>query len=183
MDRSKLIFGAIGAGLIYYIMNNQTTVETAAQGAFSQLQAATVGWKNAGSGPAWVPILNEAEQQYGIPQDVLAATAFMESSFIENVIRGLTPSSDGLSLGILQLQTHFYPDLVGPSVQVPYTDQNVSDQINRAAQVFSTNFQALGSWPATIAAYNQGLHSVQVSGITATNYVGKILGNAPAGNV
>ncbi len=141
-----------------------------------------MGWKNAGSGPTWVPILNDAENQYGLPPDILAATAFQESGFVENVIRGLEPSSDGLSLGMMQLETRYYPSLVGPAVPVPYTDQNVSDQINQAAQVFHDNFAVLQSWPATIAAYNQGLSGVQHNGITSTKYVRNVLGNAPAAN-
>ena len=141
-----------------------------------------MGWKNAVSGPTWVPILNEAEVSYGLPQDILAATAFQECSFIENIIRGLTPSSDGLSLGIMQLQTQYYPSLVGPGVPVPYTDQNVSDQISQAGQVFAQNYAALQDWPATIAAWNQGLTGVQRNGITSVAYVDKILSNAPAAN-
>jgi hypothetical protein len=176
-----LLLGAVGAA-IYYALN-QTDLQTAAQGAVSDLEAATVGWKNAGSGPTWIPILNQAESAYGLPPDLLAATAYQESSFIENVIRGLTPSSDGLSLGIMQLQTRYYPSLVGPSVPVPYTDQNVSDQISQAGQVFADNYAALQSWPATIAAYNQGLSGVQNNGITSTSYVANILSLAPSANV
>jgi Transglycosylase SLT domain len=180
-DKRRQVFWlALGSLGIWYVLNNQTDVETAAQAAQSDLEAAVLGWKNAGSGPTWVPILNQAEEQYGLPQDILAATAYQESSFIENVIRGLKPSSDGLSLGIMQLQTQFFPSLVGPSVPVPYTDQNVSDQINAAAQVFAENFAALGNWEQTIAAYNQGLAGVQRNGITSVSYVQNIVGNAPA---
>jgi Transglycosylase SLT domain len=181
-DGAKLFWiGFLGVGA-WYIYNNQGDVVAAAQSAASDVQAAIMGWKNAGSGPTWVPILNQAEQQYGLPQDILAATAYQECNFVENIIRGLTPSSDGLSLGMMQLQTQYYPDLVGPSVPVPYTDQNVSDQINEAAQVFAANYAALGDWPATIAAYNQGLAGVQRNGITSTAYVANIVANAPAAN-
>lgn len=167
-------------GAAWYLYNNNGDPETAAQNFTSDIQAVTMGWKNAGSGPSWVPILNAAESQYGLPQDMLAAVAYQESGFIENVIRGITPSSDGLSLGIMQLQTQYYPNWVGPGVPIPYTDQNVSDQINEAAQVFASNYSALGAWPATIAAWNQGLTGVERNGITSTRYVANILGNAPA---
>lgn len=177
----RRIFWVLLGGLgIWYVINNQTDVETAAQAAASDLEAATMGWKSAGSGPTWVPILNEAERQYGLAADVLAATAYQESSFIENVIRGLKKSSDGLSLGMMQLQTQFFPSLVGPSIAVPYTDQNVSDQINAAAQVFATNYASLQSWPETIAAYNQGLSGVERNGIISADYVANVLANAPA---
>lgn len=172
-----LIVGGIGLFILY---QNQDQLSAAVDQASSDVQAATMGWKNAGSGPTWVPILNQCEQNYGLPADILAATAYQESSFIEAVIRGTRPSSDGLSLGIMQLQTQYYPALVGPGVPVPYTDQNVSDQINAAGAVFAANYSALGNWEATIAAWNQGLSGVQRNGITSTAYVANIVANAPA---
>jgi Transglycosylase SLT domain len=176
-----ILLGAIGAA-IYYIVNANGDVDTAAQQAGSDMTAAVLGWKQAGSGPTWVPVLNAAEQQYRLPADMLAAIAFQESSFVENIIRGLTPSSDGLSLGIMQLQTQYYPSLVGPGVPVPYQDSDVQNQIAEAAQVCASNYAALGSWPETVAAWNQGLSGVQNNGITSTTYVAKILANAPAAN-
>jgi Transglycosylase SLT domain len=183
MNGKQIVLFGLGAAAIYYIVTNQNDVETAMQAAGSDLTAAIIGWKSAGSGPQWVPVLNQAEVTYGLPPDMLAAVAYQECSFIENVIRGLTPSSDGLSLGIMQLQTQYYPALVGPGVPVPYTDQNVSDQISQAGQVFASNYAALQSWPATIAAWNQGLTGVENNGITSVAYVQKILANAPAANV
>jgi hypothetical protein len=177
---SKLILLGLAGVAAYYYINNNGELDTAAQSATSDIQAVFMGWKNAGSGPQWVPVLNQAESAYGLPADCLAAVAYQECSFIENVIRGLTPSSDGLSLGIMQLQTQYYPSLVGPGVPVPYTDQNVSDQISQAGQVFASNYAVLQDWPATIAAWNQGLSGVQTNGITSTSYVAKILANAPA---
>ena len=179
----KLILLAVLGGIAWYVYENEPQVQTAVQTAGSQVTAAVAGWKNAGSGPAWVPVLNQAEQQYGLPADMLAAIAYQECSFVENIIRGITPSSDGLSLGIMQLQTQYYPSLVGPSVPVPYTDQNVTDQIAEAAQVLASNFQTLGSWEETIASYNQGLSGVQTNGITSTQYVQNVIANAPAAAV
>lgn len=141
--------------------------------------AAVQGWQNVGSGPTWVPYLNQIEQQFGFPQDILAATAFQESSFNEGVIRGTTPSSDGLSLGIMQLRTAYYPSV---NVPVPFQDSDVQQQIQDAATTFQTNYAALGSWPETIAAFNQGLSGVQKNGITSTQYVNNIIANAPSAN-
>jgi Transglycosylase SLT domain len=179
----KLMLLTIGGVAVYYLVQGNGNPSTALQALTSDVTAALTGWKSAGSGPQWVPVLNAAEAQYGLPADILAATAYQESSFIENVIRGLTPSSDGLSLGIMQLQTQYYPSLVGPSVPVPYTDANVGAQIAQAAAVFASNYAALGSWPATIAAWNQGLSGVKANGITSVAYVNNILSNAPAANV
>lgn len=183
MNNRQLLILLLGGTAAYYLYQQNGDPVAAYQNAESDVTAAIAGWKSAGSGPTWVPILNECEQAYGLPQDMLAAVAYQECSFIENVIRGLTPSSDGLSLGIMQLQTRYYPSLVGPSVPVPYTDQNVSDQINEAGQVFASNYAVLGSWEATIAAWNQGLAGVQQNGITSTRYVANIVANAPAAAV
>ena len=171
-----------GGGCCPVVCGNCPPNNSNSPGVFTNVQAAVVGWQNVGSGPTWVPYINSVEQQYGFPQDMLAAVAFQESSFNEGVIRGTTPSSDGLSLGIMQLQTQYYPQLVGPCVPVPYQDSDVQNQINEAASVFQTNYASLGSWPATIAAWNQGLSGVQKNGITSTKYVNNILGNAPAAN-
>jgi soluble lytic murein transglycosylase-like protein len=183
LNTKQILFLGLGGVAIYYLVNNGNNPETAYQSLASDVTAAVAGWQNAGSGPTWMPVLNAAEVQYDLPQNMLAAVAYQESSFIENVIRGITPSGDGLSLGIMQLQTQFYPALVGPGVPVPYQDSDVENQINMAASVFANNFQALGSWPETIAAWNQGLSGVQNNGITSTSYVANILANAPAANV
>lgn len=179
----KIILLAVLGGIAWYVYENEPQVQSAVQTGAAQVTAAVAGWKNAGSGPTWVPVLNQAEQQYGLPTDMLAAIAFVESSFAEANIRGIAPSSDGLSLGIMQLQTQYYPALVGPDVQVPYTDQNVTDQINEAASVLAQNWGTLNSWEGTIASYNQGLTSVQDNGITATAYVQKVIALAPAAAV
>lgn len=179
----KIILLAVLGGIAWYVYENEPQVQSAVQVGTAQVTAAVAGWKNAGSGPTWVPVLNQAEVQYGLPTDMLAAIAFVESSFAEANIRGLAPSSDGLSLGIMQLTIANYPSLVGPNVPVPYTDQNVEDQITEAASVLSANFSVLNSWEATIASYNQGLTGVVNNGITSTAYVQKVIGIAPAAAV
>jgi hypothetical protein len=185
----KIILLGLGAfGAWYYFTqvageDDGSDVSSNSPGLGTTIMAAVQGWKNVNSGPTWVPVLNATEAQYGIPADTLAAVAYQESSFLEGVIRGTTPSSDGLSLGIMQLQTQYYPALVGPDVAVPYQDSDVEAQIDEAGQVFANNYAALGSWPQTIAAWNQGLSGVQQNGITSVAYVNKILANAPAANV
>lgn len=191
MTRTQWLIVGLGTLGIAYLFYNRTqvgqvsdsvgnTIGDAVSNVTDTIKAAVAGWKNVGSGPQWVPVLNQIEAKYNLPPDILAATAYQESGFKEKNIRGLQLSSDGLSLGIMQLQTRYFPDLVGPSVPVPYTDQNVIDQIEKAAQIFESNYNALGNWPATIAAFNQGLTGVQRNGITSTKYVANIVGNAPS---
>lgn len=170
----------LGVGAIAYIVYNQGGVTDDVEQAESDVTAQLYGWKAAGSGPTWVPVINQIESELGLPADILAATAYQESSFKEGVIRGTTPSSDGLSLGIMQLQTRYYPSV---QVATPFTDADIEAQINDAANTFVTNYNALQSWPEAIAAYNQGLSGVQNNGITSTQYVANILANAPAANV
>lgn len=186
-NKKALLFLLFGGAAAYYWYENYGPGSggsgSNSPGIGTQMLAAVAGWQNVGSGPTWVPYINSVEEQYGFPQNILAAVAYQESSFIEAVIRGTQPSSDGLSLGIMQLQTQYYPDLVGPAVAVPYQDSDVQNQINEAASVFQSNYAALNSWPQTIAAWNQGLSGVQNNGITSTSYVNNILANAPAANV
>jgi soluble lytic murein transglycosylase-like protein len=187
-NNGKLFLWGLGAVAVYYLYQNNGDVSTAASNAVSDVQSAVLGWKNAGSGPVWVPILNQAEGTYGLPQDMLAALAYQESSFIENVIRGLHPSTAG-ALGMMQLMPEWYSTLVGPSgAIVPYQDSDVQNQINAAAQTLVANFNATDSWPLAIAAYNAGLSAVQNADGIPNNgqtpaYVAGILANAPAANV
>lgn len=184
MNTKQILLLGLGGAAIYYIVTHQNDVATAAQAAASDVEAYTMGWKNAGSGPQWVPILNQAEISYGLPQDILAATAYQECSFIENVIRGIKSSSAG-ALGILQMEPQFYAEV---RVPVPFTDQDVSAQISRAGQVFASNYAVLGSWPLTIAAWNAGLGEIEkAGGIPPASmdpetgpYVANVLANAPA---
>lgn len=186
--QQKVIFIGLLAGVAYYLYKQQpqsfTDVETAAQGAESDVTAAIAGWKNAGQGPTWVPILNAAESQYGLPQDLLAALAYQESSFIENVIRGIKTSSAG-ALGMMQLMPQYYPSV---NVPKPFQDSDVEAQITDAATTLLTNYASTQSWPLAIAAYNAGLGAVQNAGGIPQNgqtpaYVAGILSNAPAAAV
>lgn len=182
--RLNFLWLALGGVAIYYIYSNQKQVGTALQTIGASVTAAVAGWKNAGSGPTWVPVLNAAEVANSLPTDMLAALAYQESSFIENVIRGLQPSSAG-AMGMMQLMPQYYPDQVGPAVATPYTDDNVNAQINTAAQTLASNYATLGSWELAVAAYNAGVGAVQNAGGIPQNgqtpaYVAGIEANAPA---
>lgn len=181
MNRQTILLLGLGGIVFYYWYTNQTDVETAAQGVESDVQAAISGWKTAGSGPTWVPILNQAEQSYGLPQDMLAAQAYQESSFIENIIRGIKASSAG-AMGILQLMPQYFTSV---NVPVPYTNQDVSNQISEAGQQMTSLYSSTGSWKLALAAYNAGLGNVQkyngIPPFTETqNYVAEVIANAPA---
>lgn len=188
--RDILILVGLGA-LAYYIYENQNTAnsfvcclgfEACLLGA--DVTAAVCGWQNAGDGPTWVPVLNAAEVQYGLPTNLLAALAFQESSFIPSVIDGTHASSAG-ALGMMQLMPQYYASV---QVPIPFSTQDVQDQISDAANTLVNNYSTLGSWPLALAAYNAGVSAVQNAGGIPNNgqtpaYVAAILANAPAANV
>jgi soluble lytic murein transglycosylase-like protein len=185
-NRTNFLWLALGAVGIYYIYSNRQQVGTAMQQIGSTVTAAVSGWKTAGSGPTWIPILNATETQFNLPTDMLAALAYQESSFIENVIRGLQPSSAG-ALGMMQLMPQYYDAQVGPAVPTPYSDDAVNAQIQAAAQTLASNYNTLGSWELAVAAYNAGVGAVQKAGGIPQNgqtpaYVAGIEANAPAMN-
>lgn len=121
-----------------------------------------VDWKSEGSGPTWVPVLYLAEAEVGLPQDLLASIAYQESHFREDIIRGTTASRAG-ALGMMQLMPRFFPSVRAP---VPFTDNDVSNQIEDAAHQMAALFQSTQDWDLAIAAYNAGLGNVhKYSGI------------------
>ena len=190
MTKGQKVLLLLGGGaLLYWWYTQQSgTCPIAGSGCNSpglgtQLMAAVAGWQNVNEGPTWVPVLNQVEQQYGFPSNLLAAMAYQESSFLQNVIDGSTPSSAG-ALGLMQLMPAYYTSV---QVPVPFSACDTNNQIQQAAQTMQTNYAALNSWPLAIAAYNAGLSAVQGAGGIpqngqTPNYVAGILANAPAAN-
>jgi len=181
MANRQIFWLALGGLGIWYVINNQTELETAAQAAASDVGATLMGWKSAGAGPQWVPILNQAEQSYGLPADMLARQAYQESSFIENIIRGIRASSAG-ALGIMQLMPQYFSTV---QVPIPFSDTDVSAQISQAGQQMQTLHQSTGTWELALAAYNAGLGNVQKYGgippfQQTQDYVSQIIADVPA---
>jgi soluble lytic murein transglycosylase-like protein len=147
-------------------------------------------WQQSANAQKWLPFLNAAEQANGLPANLLARTAYAESSYRQDVIDGTTPSSAG-ALGILQLMPQYFTTVQRP---VPFSDQDTQDQINEAAGQFATLYQQLSPlaastgqnpWALVLAGYNAGAGAVKkYSGIppfTKTqNYVASILTDVPA---
>ena len=179
MKQRDILILSLSGILIAYAYINRNSLSSGV----NQLEASIVGWKNVGSGPTWVPILNQAEQQYGLPQDMLAAMAFQESSFNPAVIDGSYPSSAG-ALGLMQMMPQYFSSVTVP---LPFTPADTSAQIAQAAQQMASLYQSTGSWPLAIAAYNAGLGAVQSAGgipnfPETKNYVASVIANAPAAN-
>jgi peptidoglycan DL-endopeptidase CwlO len=119
-------------------------------------------------------LLNGAEQQYGIPTDLLARQAYQESSFDPSVIYG-GPNSAG-AVGLMQLEPQFYPG-VNPN--------DPTQAVAAAAATMAANFKEFGTWALALAAYDAGAGNVsKYGGIPpfpeTQNYVAKILGDVNA---
>ena len=111
-------------------------------------------WLQNKNTPKYLPLLNAAEDQFGIPHNLLARQAYEESHFRDDIVSGATISSAGAQ-GIMQLIPAYYPG-VNPL--------DVGAAINAAAQSMVNYFNQFGSWRLALAAYNAGPGNVQKYG-------------------
>lgn len=102
-------------------------------------------WMTANDAAIWLPALNAAEVQYGIPHNLLARIAFEESSFLPEIING-TERSSANCVGIMQLNPVYYPN----------AGQSPDNDIETAAKLLSSLYARFGDWQVAIAAYNWG---------------------------
>lgn len=180
---ANLLLLLAGAALAYEYYRSATSGDPTsfASDPLSTIMETVTPWKSAGSGPQWVPELNAAERQFGIPTDLLARLAYQESRFREDVIRGTNVSGAG-ALGMMQMLPQYFSSV---NVPIPYTDADVSAQITQAAQNLVSLYNQLGSWPLALAGYNAGAGNVKKYGgippFTETqNYVAQIMADVPA---
>lgn len=180
---ANLLLILAGAALAYEYYQSYTSGDPTSFAAnpLSSIMETVTPWKSAGSGPQWVPVLNATEQQFGMPPDLLARVAYQESRFREDIIRGTKASGAG-ALGMMQLMPQYFPIV---NVPRPYTDADVTNQINAAATQLNTLYSRYGDWSLALAAYNAGAGNVDKYGgippFTETqNYVAQILTDVPA---
>jgi soluble lytic murein transglycosylase-like protein len=102
-------------------------------------------WKTEGEGPTWIVTLNDTEDKYGIPRDLLARVAYQESHFRQDIISGQTLSSVG-AIGIMQLLPQYFP---GAGLS-PAAD------IDTAGKLLSELYARFNDWQVALAAYNWG---------------------------
>ncbi len=145
------------------------------------MQAAVSGWQTVNDGPQWVPVIQAAEMQQGIPQNLLARMAYQESHFRTDIIDGTKASSAG-ALGILQMM----PIFSTVNVPRPFTVQDTGAQIQQAAGELSRLYGVFGDWALALAGYNDGQGNVQkyLAGNRALpaetlNYVSDVLADVP----
>ena len=185
--------GGIGAYLYFQQQNAPTDTaddsdpaagddaDTTLGNIVSAIQSTVAGWKSVGSAAQWLPVLGAAETSYGLPADLLSRMAYQESHFREEIIRGTMASPAG-ALGILQLMPRFFQTVTVPT---PFTDDDVSAQIDEAAAQVHSLYQQFGAWDLALAAYNAGAGNVKKYGgippFTETqNYVAQITADVPS---
>lgn len=198
MKRQNILLLALGGLVAYYFYqrSQQSTAVTfdtsqapdllssigdTLSNASDSIKAAVVGWKNVGSASAWLPYLAQAEQQFNLPQDLLARIAYQESRFREEIIRGTKASPAG-ALGIMQMMPQYFQSVLAPR---PYSDADVMAQIQESAKQMASLYTSTGSWPLALAAYNAGLGNVQKYGgvppfAETQAYVAQITADVPA---
>jgi soluble lytic murein transglycosylase-like protein len=147
----------LGAGALAWLLYSQRqTVTSAVESGEDMITAAVAGWKQVQLGPTWVPVINAAEAQYGIPPDLLARVAYQESHFRPDIISGNKVSSAG-ALGIMQLMPQYFDTV---RVSRPFTDSDTSAQIQQAAGELARLYNYYGDWALSLAAYNDGQGNV-----------------------
>ncbi len=117
---------------------------------------------------------NQAEQKYGLPENMLVGLIQTESRFNPNAV------SPAGAIGIAQ----FMP---GTARDFGIDPRNVDQSIDAAGKYLSQNYKKLGNWDDTLRSYNMGLGNVnkwkqgrmRLPKETA-EYVGKVYANMGA---
>ena len=193
MDARKVLgivaVGGVIAWVIYQLQAAgatdsavDATAAGLAQSGVEDVTAAISGWQSVGEGPTWVPVLNQAEQQLGIPANLLARVAYQESHFRSDIITGETVSPAG-ALGLMQLEPAYFTTV---QVAVPFTAADTEAQITQAGQDLLQQYQAFGDWGLALAAYNDGAGNIKAyqAGThtlpaETTTYVAEVLADVP----
>jgi soluble lytic murein transglycosylase-like protein len=175
-----------GGALAWLLYSQRQEVAGAVEWGGEAVTAAVSGWKNVKDGPRWVPVINVAETQYGIPTDLLARMAYEESHFRPEIIDGTVASGAG-ALGILQMMPQYF-DTVRRAR--PFTPQDTGAQIQQAAGELARLYNHYGDWALAVAAYNDGQGNIDAyrAGTRTPppetyNYVAAILADVPVGSM
>lgn len=164
----------LGLGVLAYLVYATAT----GQQWTANIASAVVptAWLTLGQAPNYVPYINQIEQQYGLPQNLLAAVAFQESSFDPSAVN----SSSG-AVGMFQMLPKYFPG----------AGQNWQTDAVTAAKYLVQLFNQFGDWQSALAAYNWGpgnLQQMYAAGgnynnlpTETQNYVTKITSNVPVG--
>jgi soluble lytic murein transglycosylase-like protein len=181
-SKAPWIWIAGGGALAWLLYSQRQAVTSAVESGVDTVQAAVSGWQTVNDGPQWVPVIQVAEMQAGIPQNLLARMAYQESHFRTSIIQGTQASPAG-ALGILQLMPQYFSTVRVPR---PFTAQDTDAQIQQAAGELTRLYGVFGDWALALAGYNDGQGNVQayLAGTRALpaetlNYVSDVLADVP----
>lgn len=193
MKPATILWLVSGGVLLVWLYSQRQAVAadvtSAVDSGVDDVTAAIAGWQQVQAGPLWVPVLHAAEQQYGIPTDLLARIAYQESHFRPDIIDGTVASSAG-ALGLMQLlggtNSAGVPWFTSVAVPRPFTPADTTAQIQQAAQLLVSLMNHYNDWALAVAAYNDGRGNIDayVAGNRAlpsetANYVADILADVP----
>lgn len=119
----------------------------------------------------WLPVFQQAEGRYQLPEGLLVRVAQQESGFDPQAYN----KSSGAS-GMMQIVPKWHPDIKNPYdpvYAIPY-----------AAMYLRQLYNQFGSWRLALAAYNWGPGNLKNKGIAAApletrNYMAQILADLP----
>jgi soluble lytic murein transglycosylase-like protein len=156
MDARTVLYLAGGGALLWWLSRDES-VQSVVESGVDTVQAAVSGWASVNEGPVWVPVINTAENQYGIPANLLARMAYQESRFRPSVIDGTQVGAAG-DLGILQMLPLYFSTVTVPR---PFTPADTAAQIQQAAGELARLYNVFHDWGLVVAAYNDGQGNVR----------------------
>jgi soluble lytic murein transglycosylase-like protein len=186
MSRDDALLWLLGGAVLAWVLYNRSGIGSTLESGAETVTAALTGWQAVNDGPVWVPVINQTENAYGIPPNLLARQAYQESRFRRPIIEGTQASPAG-ALGILQLMPHWFPSV---NVPVPFTAGDTQAQITEAGKEMARLYAAFADWGLALAAYNDGESNVKdyLAGVRALpqetqNYVTQVLADVPLPSV
>lgn len=108
-------------------------------------------WNTAKNAEKYLPLFRPVEQQFGIPENLLARIGYQESRWRDDIVSGQLKSKAGAT-GIMQMEPQFFPN-------VDLTDPVAS--IETAGRYLSNLYHQFKDWKLAVAAYNAGPGNVR----------------------
>jgi Transglycosylase SLT domain len=138
----------------------------------------TTSWRDGAAARTWIPVLNLAEDKYGIPRDLLARQCYEESRFNPGA---KNPSG---AMGIMQLLPKFFPGAGGS----PLGDIDKGGAYLK--HLYDGKSIGFGDWQLALAAYDWGPTALRKAmkkpgfgleslPVETQNYVTQIIGDVP----
>jgi len=172
--RLAVVAGAVVVMAAAWAALQDEQVQDEVSDVVNRVKVAVGGWSWDMVPVEYQGMIMTAEQQYGLPDGMLARLLWQESRYRKDIIEGRTRSSAG-ALGIAQFMPATAADLGIDPLNVPQA-------IRGAARYLKTLYNMTGTWAEALAAYNWGIGNVQRKGLAAApletrNYYAQIMGD------